>query len=279
MKGFKKFPGSFALSALITLGLCVSGAEANEHGKEIYQTYDTPRFTLHIGSEREPVQAISDKKYTELAQDALKTLNNTFDELSRLFKLQPVKKVTLRFLTPQEFTRMTGAPEWTNAMYYRGEISIPLTAHNIEKRKDLVRAVRHEYVHAFLAEVTRHRCPAWLDEGVAQLIEGKPNSLLGPALRDWLASNEAIPLDWLNHGFTLLDEEVVPTAYAQSLFAARSLVNQHGFSALRTYMLELRDGSTPQEAFANSFGQSQYDYEKKLNEDLDRWRFSGRRHP
>jgi len=247
--------------------------------EEIYQTYDTPRFTLHIGSEREPVKALSDQEYTELAQDALKTLNGTFEELSRVFKLQPVKKVVLRFLTPQEFTRMTGAPKWTNAMYYRGEISIPLTAQNIKKRKDLVRAVRHEYVHAFLAEVTRHRCPAWLDEGLAQLIEGKPNPLLGPALREWLASNEAIPLDWLRNGFTLLDEEVVPTAYAQSLFVARSLVNQHGFSAMRSYMLELRDGRTHDQAFETAFGLDKSSYEKQLNEELDRWKFSGKRHP
>src|SRR5690606_26447433 len=118
-------------------------------------------------------------------------------------------KVVLRFLPPEEFRRQTGAPEWTSAMYFRDEITIPLTKSTAWERDELDRALRHEYVHAVIAELSEYRCPAWLDEGVAQLLEGQVNPLLGPALRRWIALNPAIPLDWLQNGFTTLDSGYV----------------------------------------------------------------------
>jgi len=263
---FTKNALGLSLCLYASLLVCAPSVQAESD----FQVYDTPRFTLHIGSYTEK-EAVIIPDNEKLANISLNTLNDTFDELSRIFKLQPSRKVILKFLTPSEFSKQTGAPSWTNAMYYRGEISIPMSKSNLSELKDLNRAIRHEYVHAFIAEITNHRCPAWLDEGIAQLIEGRPNPVLGPALRKWIKTNNSIPLDWLQNGFTLLDDNVVPTAYAQSLFVTRTLVNRHGFSALRDYLLALRDGQDSRKAFRTAFNTDQVVFEKDLSQQIRRW--------
>lgn len=260
----------FLASALV----CTPPSEADG----TFHTFDTPRFTLHIGTNEE--RALKQPaEIEEIAEGSLKVLNNTFEELSRIFDRKPDKKVVLRLLTPEEFRKHTGAPSWTSAMYYKGEISVPLSTATGRSKDDLYRALRHEYVHAFIADMSGHRCPAWLDEGVAQLIEGKPNPILGPALRSWVDSNEAIPLTWLHNGFTTLDHSLVPAAYAESLFATRTLVNQYGFDSIKDYLLALKNGAASQIAFHRAFRIRQRDFEAKLNLQLKRWASSEQQHP
>ena len=103
--------------------------------------------------------------------------------------------------------------------------------------------------------------------------------MLGPALRKWIKTNNSIPLDWLQNGFTLLDDNVVPTAYAQSLFVTRTLVNRYGFSSLRDYLLELRDGKDSSQAFEAAFNIDQKSFEKDLSQQIRRWAASTQVHP
>ncbi|MCB0325137.1 MAG: hypothetical protein KDD69_16245 [Bdellovibrionales bacterium] len=233
-----------------------------------YTTYTTPRFTLYIGSDSKPSEPIN---ADEVAEQSLKILNTTYEELSRIFRTQPKRKVVLRFLSPTEFRRQTGAPEWTSAMYFRDEITIPLTKANAWERDELHRALRHEYVHAVIAELSDYRCPAWLDEGVAQLLEGQINPLLGPALRRWVGLNPAIPLEWLQNGFTTLESAYVPAAYAQSLFATRKLIQQHGFQSVTNYLADLRKGVVERKAFERSFYRPKAQFERELTREMRRW--------
>lgn len=245
---------------------------------ESYTTFDTPRFILHIGRPAEK-RTGEEIEIRTIASNSITVLNETFEELSRIFQAQPQKKVVLRFLSPKEFRKQTGAPSWTSAMYFRDEITIPLTKKTGMDSEELRRALRHEYVHAFIAELSDYRCPAWLDEGVAQLLEGQPNPLLGPALRDWIRSNPALPLDWLRNGFTTLDAEFVPAAYAQSLFATRKLVQELGLSAVTKYLALLHAKVPEEEAFRQAFGRTKAEFERELTPQIRRWARSNRKHP
>ncbi|MCB0360370.1 MAG: hypothetical protein KDD44_12065, partial [Bdellovibrionales bacterium] len=206
-------------------------------------------------------------------------LNENYEELSRIFAITPTRKVVLRFLTPEEFHAQTGAPTWTSAMFFQGEITVPLRSHGRVNSTQLRRALRHEYVHAVVAELSNNRAPAWLDEGIAQLIEGQPNPLLGPALRKWISHDSPLPLNWLENGFTTLDEKLVPTAYAQSLFATRTLVNSHGFPAVTAYLKRLGDGTESDVAFEEVFGKPLNDFERQLAPLVERWAQSRNPHP
>ena len=110
-------------------------------------------------------------------------------------------------------------------------------------------------------------------------IEGKPNSLLGPSLRKWIKNNDAIPLEDLSNGFTTLERSVVPVANAQSLFVARLLVKEHGYGALKKYLLELRKEATPEEAFYKAFNIEQSEFETFLTSKILAWSNTALEHP
>ena len=241
-----------------------------------YTTVKTPRFTLHI--DRSAPLEQKQLSAEQISDTALGILNRTHAEMTRIFQFNPSKQVILRFLSPKEFKRQTGAPEWTSAMFFRNEITIPLNEAGVDP-KELERALRHEYVHAVIAELSNYRGPAWLDEGVAQIIEGEANPLLGPALREWLVHNEPIPLDWLHGGFTTLEDELVPAAYAQSLFASRVLLRRYGFASITKYFKLLAAGAPEFKAFDKAFGIKKEVFEKSLRKQLLVWLHSGAKNP
>lgn len=242
-----------------------------------YAVYSTARFILHIDKHRSNSGDIRGPE--DLASHSLSVLNRTYDDLQEIFASAPTKKVVLKFLSPAEFRRQTGAPAWTSAMFYRDEITVPMAEDHAIDYEELGRALRHEYVHAYVAEVSKYRCPAWLDEGVAQLIEGDANPLLGPALRKWVARNPAIPLDWLHNGFTTLDSAIVPAAYAQSLFATRVLVEKHGYSAIQAYLKGLGSGLEEPVAFEKAFDMPKAKFENDLTATMRQWAKSDLDHP
>ena len=275
------------LTICLAIGL-VSPSISTAHGNEQvekqivsnfseFQTIQTPRFTLHYQDYRESEER--HKRAGDIATQALGMLNRIDSELTRILDYRPTHPVVLRFLSKEDFRRQTGAPNWTNAMFFRGEITIPVEESIGLDQNELYRALRHEYVHALVADFSGYRCPAWLDEGLAQVIEGDPNPLLGPALRKWVRSNDAMPLSWLENGFTTLNDSMVPAAYAQSLFATRSLINRKGFKSIKQYLQELRRGKNTEVAFLRAFGFPQSDFEEELTPQIARWANSGQAQP
>lgn len=266
---------SYVISVFLAAALLCPPPCAN--ADEYYHSFETPRFTLFI--ETGDTAGAEDPRVESIAAHAIESLNENFEEFGRIFGEEVRNKVVLRFLTPQEFHRQTGAPEWTSAMYYRGEITVPIPVSGRINLDQLKRALRHELLHFITAEISRSRCPAWLDEGIAQLMEGQPNPLLGPALRAWLSQDNPLPLGWLEHGFTMLDDSVVPAAYAQSLFAARTLVNSYGFTKVTNYIRNLGAGMSNEDAFSAAFGKPFAEFEGQLGAQLQRWAASSNRHP
>jgi hypothetical protein len=231
--------------------------------------FQNARFILYFGKETYGQKTILTEK--QIADFAFASLNSAYEEYSNLFNQKPEKKVTIRFLSPSEFKRYTGAPAWTSAMYFNDEITIPLNPKNGINLTDLGRAIKHEYAHAVIAEISDGKCPAWLDEGLAQSLEGRTNPLLGPALRKWISTNEAMPLSWLQNGFTLLNEELVPAAYAQSLFSTKKIINDTGYQSIGTYLKLLREGNEEKKSFKQAFQVDQAIFISSLSLDIKKW--------
>ncbi len=259
------------IALVLTVLLAPSFSKVSLAQTAPYTAINTARYTLYFGTPDSSSLPTGKGYVKDVAQNALSILDSTLDEYGKLFQVQPEEKVVLRFLSPEDFRKETGAPAWTSAMFYRGEISIPMRGSNGLNYSELNRALRHEVVHAMTAEISNYRCPAWLDEGLAQMMEGKANPLLGPALRNWIASNEAMPLEWLQNGFTTLDAKIVPAAYAQSLFATRQLVEQSGFNAAVTYLTLLKQEVPEQLAFYKAFEMERSAFEATLTEGISNW--------
>ena len=214
---------------------------------------------------------ISPLEWSDIADELLSTLSSSHSHFVDLFGQIPAFTTAIRLMDEHSFFELTGAPSWTNAMFFRGQIIIPLNAEQPVDFDTIHRSVRHEYTHAVLSALSAGRAPGWLDEGIAQWAEGTPNPALKPALKNWLRSNEPVPLRLLQGGFTKLNTAMVPAAYAQSLVAADAVMQGFGFKKITTYLRGLRNGLDKEEAFFVAFGVSDRQFEAKLGATLRQW--------
>lgn len=268
-----------ALQRLVALALLafalVAPARADD---DEFETLDTPRFILYVQRNPSALTKLN-LKTPQLTSHVLGVLDQTYEELKVKFDSTPTRKVVLRFVSPSDFRRQTGAPDWTSAMFYRGEITIPFSEKRLLNMEELTLSLRHEYVHAVIAEFSGSRSPAWLDEGVAQIVEGPPNPIFGSALRNYISDNDALPLSSLHQGFTKLEKDLVPVAYAQSLFVAKYLVEKYGYEAMMNYFSFLKSRLSYSLAFELAFGKEMADFEVDLNEQLQKWAKSDKAQP
>ena len=201
-----------------------------------------------------------------------KHLKFIYYNLEQVFGDIPAMNIQVHFLPEAEYYKETGAPEWTNAIFYKNEIMVPVRdSFDVEA---LNRTIRHEFTHAVVDELSGGKCPGWLDEGLAQWAEGTENPALEPALRKWLANSEPVSLNLLSGGFTGLPNAMVPAAYAQSLFAANALISTFGFDKLGNFMRNLKAGMTNDAAFQASFEMDGQEFERRLKDTLKYWQGS-----
>ena len=171
---------------------------------------------------------------------------------------QPLR---LQLLSPRAFRNRSSSP-WATAMFSDGKILLPAGASAFSDRDEFERTIAHEYVHAVVAELSGYRCPAWLDEGLAQLLEGGDRPDLERTLEHWLQQHAPVPLSTLDKGFLSLPEAEAKVAYAESYYAARLLIAEHGFRGVREYIEAL--GSPQPQEFRNKFGVSLEQLEDRI---------------
>lgn len=251
-----------------------SRAEApnGERARYVQPDESSPlRFTPINLANGSKLTLISPQRWSETASTLIKTLNVTHDHFTELFEEIPAFSTSIRLMDEDEFFALTGAPKWTNAMFYRGEIILPIAKAKSVDVENLNRSVRHEYTHAILSALSAGNLPGWIDEGLAQWFEGEESPGLRAALKEWLKTNEPVPLKLLQGGFTKLKPEMVPAAYAQSLLATRLIADKYGFPAIGNYFMMLREGVDKEAAFKTAFGLPLTDFEAQLGRALKRW--------
>ncbi len=245
-----------------------SGPERARYSAEDARSLRFTPLQLTGGSK---LTLISPSKWSDVADELVTTLNDTHAEYTDRFVSIPAFSTSIRLMDEQSFYELTGAPAWTNAMFIRGQIVIPLSTTQPIDLENLHRSVKHEYTHAIISALSGGRAPGWLDEGLAQLTEGEEHPALRASLKSWLQVNDPVPLSLLQGGFTKLSTPMVPPAYAQSLLASKAIVDTYGFSKIGTYLAALRKGTDKDRAFEIGFGISPQVFEQKLASALKTW--------
>jgi hypothetical protein len=233
------------------------------------------RFTpIHV-EEGINITLIAPSEWSDVAEDVSAEIKATHRQLIALFGSIPAFRSSVRLLNESQFYDLTGAPAWTNAMFFRGEIIIPLTYGEPIDLENLQRSVKHEYSHAVFSSLSGGAIPGWLDEGLAQWLEGDENPALRRTLKSFLRNSDPVPMRLLQGGFTKLPHRMVPAAYAQSLLAVQALLKAYGVESIGMYLALLKRKVSTGAAFKAAFRISEDEFELRLSDALKVW--AGRR--
>ncbi len=155
-----------------------------------YAQRDSGHFTLKYEGKK-----VSD----ELGRSVLDTLERHYDDLVRQLGVTPRANIGVVLYTEQAFFDVAQSPSWTGALN-DGKLRLPIegvTAMNPE----LSRVLKHELAHSFITQVSRGRCPHWLHEGIAQLVEGRTTAGFGRALSRLYGAEHQVRLNLLESSF------------------------------------------------------------------------------
>lgn len=105
----------------------------------------------------------------------------------------------------------------------------------------------HEYCHVVTLELTRHRLPRWLSEGISVYEERQADPTWGNRLnreiRAMIVAGELTPLSKLNEAFrNPKSGEHFNLAYYEASLAVQYLVEKHGFATLRKILDDVGGG-------------------------------------
>jgi len=182
-----------------------------------------------------------------LVRDILATLESDFSLISSILNYTPPDAIGVVLYTDQAFTDITRAPSWAGALN-DGRIRIPvqgLHAMNAE----LSRELKHELTHSFITQKTRARCPTWIQEGVAQWMEGATAADAAPAfVSDFDRTHQTLSLGALEGSWLGLPGNDARLAYAWSLSVVEFIIRQGGPEDINRILDQVAAGTDTQAA-------------------------------
>jgi len=228
-------------------------AEAN------FTERETGRFTLRYEG-----AATKDT----LRQQIVATLDKEYDDLSAELGITPYENIPVILYTEQTFFDVTQAPAWTGAMN-DGKLRIPVRGVDFIN-PEMARVLKHELAHSFINQASGGRCPQWLNEGVAQLVEGRSLAIRGTRLARLYKDGNSLPLKQLEKSFLSFSQAQAVLAYDESLAAASFISDTYGMSDIRRILEHLAQGGTAEDAIRDvirlDYAQFEEEFTRYLNE-------------
>jgi tetratricopeptide (TPR) repeat protein len=198
----------------------------------------------------------------------LAALESDYDDLARDLGTPPHDNILVTLYTEQAFFDVTRAPAWTGALN-DGRLRIPISGLN-SLTPELARVLKHELAHSFINQLSAGRCPIWLHEGIAQLLEPKSLASDGRQLAQLFKSQQNIPLNALEGSFMRFSGAEAYLAYAESLAAVSYINDAYGMGDLQRILERLSEGSSTEAALRatihSGYGQLESDLAKYLSD-------------
>jgi tetratricopeptide (TPR) repeat protein len=170
------------------------------------------------------------------------TLESDYEDLARDLGTPPHDNILVTLYTEQAFFDVTRAPSWSGALN-DGKLRIPISGLN-SMTPELARVLKHELAHSFINQISGGRCPPWLHEGIAQLLEPKSLGSDGRQLAQLFKSQRNIPLNLLEGSFMRFSGGEAYLAYAESLAAVSYINDSYGMGDIQRILQLLSQGSS-----------------------------------
>jgi len=211
-------------------------AERDKKEEENYKENESAHFQLRYNGAAEP----------QLAREVLRTLEEHFGQIESELNYSPPDPIGVILYTQQGFSDITQAPGWVGALN-DGRIRVPvqgLTGVNSE----LSRVLRHELTHSFVQQKTHGRAPTWLQEGLAQWMEGKRSDESAAALAQIYGAGQSAPLAKLEGSWLGLPVDMARYSYAWALANVEYIIQTQGMGDIDRILDRLAAGSTAEAA-------------------------------
>jgi tetratricopeptide (TPR) repeat protein len=179
-------------------------------------------------------------------EQILASLESSYDDLVRDLGTPPRDNILVTLYTEQAFFDVTHAPFWTGAIN-DGKLRIPISGLS-SMTPDLARVLKHELAHTFIRNLSGGRCPPWLHEGIAQLLEPKSLSSDGRSLAQLFKAQRNIPMNVLEGSFLRFSGVQASLAYAESLAAVSYINDSYGMGDIQKILQLLSQGSSTEAA-------------------------------
>jgi tetratricopeptide (TPR) repeat protein len=182
----------------------------------------------------------------QLRRELVATLESEYDDLVRQLGVAPRASIPVILYTEQAFFDVTQAPSWSGAIN-DGKLRIPISGVS-SMTSDLARVLKHELAHSFVNQVSNGRCPTWLNEGVAQAMEGKSLASDGRRIGQLFRAQHAIPYNMLEGSFMRFNNVEAVVAYDESLAAVEYISQTYGMSDVERILERIGQGSSAEAA-------------------------------
>src|SRR5450755_1168523 len=193
-------------------------AEKDKAEEESYREGETAHFALKYSGTATP----------DLAVGILHVLEDDFRDIESQLDYTPPEQIGVILYTEQSFADITRAPSWAGAIN-DGRIRVPVQGLT-SVSPELAHVLKHELTHSFIGQKSHGRAPTWLQEGVAQYMEGRRSSSSAAALVDAVGQSSAPQFASLDGSWMGLSGNSAAFAYAWSLATVESIVDAGGVS-------------------------------------------------
>ncbi|MGA7751603.1 MAG: tetratricopeptide repeat protein [Candidatus Sulfotelmatobacter sp.] len=201
-----------------------------------------------------------------LRAQILTSLESDYDELVRDLGSPPRDNILVTLYTEQAFFDVTHAPTWSGAIN-DGKLRIPVSGLS-SVTPELAHVLKHELAHSFITQLSGGRCPLWLHEGIAQLLEPKSLGGDGRQLSLLFKTQRNIPLNALEGSFLNFSGAQAYVAYAESLAAVSYINDTFGLSDIQRLLQRLSQGNSTEAALRatihSDYGQLESDLARYL---------------
>jgi tetratricopeptide (TPR) repeat protein len=211
-------------------------AQRDKKEEENYKENESSHFTLRYSGAAAPA----------LARDVLRTLEFHYSAIESELSFSPPDSIGVILYTQEAFADITKAPGWVGAMN-DGRIRVPVQG-LAWMDQELSRVLKHELTHSFVQQKTHGHAPTWIQEGLAQWMEGQRSSENGAVLAQIFIDGHAAPLGALEGSWMGMGGDAARYAYAWALANIEYIVQANGMGDIERILDRIGAGMATEAA-------------------------------
>lgn len=182
------------------------------------------------------------------------SLERVYERVCRFLGTYPRNRVpVVIYPSPDEYRAASEAPTWSAAVY-NGKIRVPTGDLSRAEDDRLDRILAHEFAHYLIERLAGRGAPAWLQEGLAQHVEGDGEApawlpkVARKLLRRYQDKPFPLKVSQIEGSFHGATGDGARAAYVVSYYVIASLIRDPGRYRVDNLMGALKQGLSPEEA-------------------------------